>query len=180
MGDTVFDDPDGLITSLARRVVTENAAYGRTVALAESCTGGMVSTALTDVAGSSAIFEASFVTYSNQAKHDLLGVPNATLDTAGAVSPECACAMVAGVLERTAADLAVSITGIAGPGGGSSAKPVGTVIFGRARRGDTIERYYCSRESFGDKASRAEIRRRATIFALRLLLPESDARHGIE
>ena len=172
MTDTVFDDPGQLIASLAQRVISENTARGRTVALAESCTGGMVATALTDVAGSSCAFEASFVTYSNQAKHDLLGVTNETLEAFGAVSPECAQAMVAGVIEKTSADVAVSITGVAGPGGGSPAKPVGTVIFARAHRGDSIDQFYCSRQDFGVAASRAQIRRQATLFALNLLLPE--------
>ncbi len=107
---------------------------GVTLATAESCTGGMVAAALTAIAGSSDVFERGFVTYSNAAKAELLGIPAALIAGHGAVSAEVAAAMAEGALARSPAGLAVSITGIAGPGGGSAAKPVGTVFLATARR----------------------------------------------
>lgn len=159
------------IVELARRVVEENAALGRTVALAESCTGGLVAAALTEIAGSSAVLDRSFVTYSNDAKRQLLGVSGDIIDTFGAVSIACAWAMAEGALQRSGADVAVAISGVAGPDGGSDQKPVGTVVFARATRaehdpeaGDAEERWFA-----GD--SRADVRRQATLCALELLLP---------
>jgi nicotinamide-nucleotide amidase len=105
------------------------------VATAESCTGGLVAGALTDIAGSSDVVDRGFVTYSNEAKQAMLGVPAATLKRYGAVSRETAAAMVKGALKNSLADVAVSITGIAGPGGGTKQKPVGLVYFAAARRG---------------------------------------------
>jgi len=102
----------------ATRVVEANRAAGRTIALAESCTGGLVAAAITEVAGSSDVLVASVVTYSDEAKHVLLKVANDVLETFGAVSIATAWAMACGVLERSGADVAVAITGIAGPGGG--------------------------------------------------------------
>jgi nicotinamide-nucleotide amidase len=139
---------------------------GLRVATAESCTGGLVSAAITDVPGSSDVFDRGFVTYSNAAKTDLLGVPAAIIDAHGAVSEETAVAMAEGALRHSLADVAVAITGVAGPGGGSTEKPVGLVHFGCARRGATtvhVER------RFGP-LSRAEIRARAVEQALDLLL----------
>jgi nicotinamide-nucleotide amidase len=136
------------------------------VATAESCTGGLVSAALTDVPGSSEVFDRGFVTYSNAAKTDLLGVPAAIIEAHGAVSEETAVAMAEGALRHSVADVAVAITGVAGPGGGSVEKPVGLVHFGCARRGAPtvhVER------RFGP-LSRAEIRARAVEQALDLLL----------
>ena len=104
------------------------------VATAESCTGGLVAGAITDVPGSSAWFDRGFVTYSNEAKQQLLGVPCALLERYGAVSEEVAQALVEGALAHSAADVAVSVTGIAGPGGATPGKPVGMVCFGFARR----------------------------------------------
>ncbi|MFC3087283.1 CinA family protein [Tabrizicola soli] len=137
---------------------------GLTVATAESCTGGMVAAALTDVAGSSAVFERGFITYSNAAKLELLGVAPDTLAAHGAVSEPVAREMAEGALARSAADIAVSITGIAGPGG-SEFKPEGRVCFGLARKGggtrvETVE--------FG-ALGRAGVRRAATQHALGLL-----------
>lgn len=137
------------------------------VAVAESCTGGLVATALTEIAGSSAVFERGFVTYSNEAKQELLGVPADLIDAHGAVSPECAEAMAAGALAHSRAAVAVSITGIAGPGGGSADKPVGMVCFARARAGEPVE---VQVRQFG-AATRAEIRAQAAVVALELLLP---------
>jgi nicotinamide-nucleotide amidase len=117
---------DEEVRARAREVVAANIRRGLTVAVAESCTGGLVSGALTDVAGSSAMFDRGFVTYSNEAKHEVLGVSRTVTDTFGAVSIACAWAMAQGALERSHADVAVAITGIAGPDGGSSDKPVRT------------------------------------------------------
>ncbi len=116
---------------------------GLTLATAESCTGGMVAAALTSVAGSSDVVERGFVAYSNAAKSELLGVPTGLIEAMGAVSSEVAEAMAQGALARSHADLAVAVTGIAGPGGGSKDKPVGLVFLAFARRGGTalVERH---------------------------------------
>ncbi len=108
---------------------------GWKLATAESCTGGMIAAAITDLAGSSAIFDRGFVTYSNEAKHDHLGVSMNTLNQFGAVSREVAGEMVMGLLEHSASDIAVSVTGIAGPTGGTDEKPVGLVYIGTAIKG---------------------------------------------
>ncbi len=108
---------------------------GEFLATAESCTGGLVAKLMTDIAGSSAWFERGLVTYSNAAKQELLGVPAAVIEQHGAVSEPCAVAMVAGLLAHTPADCGIAITGIAGPGGGSEDKPVGTVWIAWAQRG---------------------------------------------
>lgn len=135
------------------------------LATAESCTGGLVAAALTAIAGSSDVIERGFVTYSDQAKTDLLGVAPALIASHGAVSAEVAAAMAAGALARAPVDIAVSITGIAGPGGGSAAKPVGLVYFGLALRGHPTK---IARRIFtGDRAA---IRESATKYALDLLL----------
>jgi nicotinamide-nucleotide amidase len=120
---------------MARRVLELCRARGLRIATAESCTGGLVAGALTEIAGSSDVVDRGFVTYSNAAKHAMLGVPEATLKRHGAVSGETASAMVKGALKNSLADIAVSITGIAGPGGGTKQKPVGLVYFAAARRG---------------------------------------------
>lgn len=112
-------------------------ARGERVACAESCTGGLIAKLCTDLAGSSIWFERGLVTYSNAAKHELLGVPNALFETAGAVSEACVRAMVEGLLRHCPADWGVAVTGIAGPGGGSADKPVGTVWIGWLRRGES-------------------------------------------
>jgi nicotinamide-nucleotide amidase len=135
------------------------------VVTAESCTGGLVAGALTDIAGSSAVVDRGFVTYTNEAKHQMLGVPNETLEKFGAVSRDTAEAMVRGALGHANADLAVSITGIAGPGGGSAEKPVGLVHFAAASRsGRLIHR----ERRLGD-IGRAEVRRRSVLEALAML-----------
>ncbi|WP_439522633.1 CinA family protein [Marivita sp.] len=137
---------------------------GVTVTTAESCTGGMVAAAITDVAGSSAVFERGFVTYSNQAKIDMLGVGPATLEAHGAVSEEVAREMALGARAAAHADVAVSISGIAGPGG-SEHKPEGRVCFGLATRGDV----QTSTIEFG-ALGRAEVRAAARDEALDLLV----------
>ena len=135
------------------------------VATAESCTGGLVAGALTDIAGSSAVVDRGFVTYTDEAKHQMLGVPTATIERHGAVSRETAEAMVRGALGHANADLAVSITGIAGPGGGTADKPVGLVHFAAASRGgDLIHR----QRRFGD-IGRGEVRRLSVLQALAML-----------
>ena len=160
--------PEDLVT-LAARVVAENIAAGRTVALAESCTGGLVSAALTEIAGSSKMLDRSFVTYSNEAKHETLGVPDEILDAFGAVSVATAWAMAQGALKRSNADVAVAISGIAGPDGGSEHRPVGTVVFARAVRGQDEE--VDAEEKRLDGSSRSSVRRQAALVALELLLP---------
>lgn len=156
---------------LAQRVVDENRAAGKHIAIAESCTGGLVSAALTEIPGASDVLEASFITYSNEAKKSILNVHEDVLDTFGAVSIAVAWAMAQGALERSNADVAVAITGVAGPGGGSEKKPVGTVVFARARRGADPKEVVADLQSFGD-LGRTEIRRQAALCALGLLLPE--------
>jgi nicotinamide-nucleotide amidase len=118
----------------AKRVLALARARGLHIATAESCTGGLVAGALTDIAGSSDVVDSGFVTYSDAAKHRLLGVPEVTLRRHGAVSAETAAAMALGALKNSQADLTVAITGIAGPGGGSPEKPVGLVYFAAASR----------------------------------------------
>ncbi len=156
------------VVALARRVIDENRAAGRTIALAESCTGGLVAAALTEIPGSSAVLDRGFVTYSNAAKRDLLGVSDDILDAFGAVSIACVYAMAKGTLARSQADVAVAVSGIAGPDGGSEIKPVGTVVFARARRGEDMPEAE-SRLFAGE--DRAGVRLQATLCALELLLP---------
>ena len=159
------------VYELACRVIAENAAIGRRIAVAESCTGGLVAAALTEVAGSSAVVERGFVTYSNEAKRELLGVPADIIDTFGAVSVACAWAMAQGALKHSHADVAVSISGIAGPDGGSDQKPVGTVVFARAIRGAADAEDCDAEEKRFAEATRAGVRFQATLCALELLLP---------
>jgi nicotinamide-nucleotide amidase len=121
--------------SRAREIIEVCAGAGIKIAVAESCTGGLVAGVLTEIAGSSAVVDRGFVTYSDAAKTDMLGVPAELIRRFGAVSRETALAMVAGALARSNADVAISITGIAGPGGGSAEKPVGLVHFGAMRKG---------------------------------------------
>ena len=154
----------------AREVVDANRAAGRRVAIAESCTGGLVSAALTEIPGSSDMFEAGFVTYSNAAKCSELGVSNEVVETFGAVSVATAWAMARGALAACDADVAVAITGIAGPGGGSPGKPVGTVVFARAER-DADPARIVADQKFFEEESRAGVRLQATLCALELLMP---------
>jgi nicotinamide-nucleotide amidase len=161
----------------AHRVVVENRAAGRRVAVAESCTGGLVSAALTEVAGCSDVVEAGYVTYSNEAKIAALGVSGDLIDTFGAVSIAVAWNMAQGALERSGADVAVSVTGVAGPGGGTPKKPVGTVVFARAVRGQDPGDVHAIRRDFGD-LGRGGVRRQAALCALELLLPDPPADKG--
>lgn len=138
---------------------------GVMIATAESCTGGMISAALTDIAGSSDVFDRGFVTYSNAAKRDLLGIRQCTLDAYGAVSEEIAQEMAEGALARSAARIAVAVTGIAGPGG-SEHKPEGRVCFGLARSGQTTQTETVDFGALG----RAKVRAATVEHALKLLL----------
>lgn len=162
------------IVDLARRVIEENAARGRTLAVAESCTGGLVAAALTEIAGSSAVLDRGFVTYSNESKHELLGVSMDVIDTFGAVSIAVAWSMAQGALKHSGAYVAVAITGVAGPGGGSDNKPVGTVVFARAERGEDPEAVNAELKFFENARTRSEVRREAAICALELLLPAAE------
>lgn len=161
--------PSQLIDA-ARRVVEANRQAGRRIAVAESCTGGLVSAALTEISGSSDVFEAGFVTYANDAKLNLLGVSADVLDTFGAVSVAVAWAMAQGALAKSKADTAVAITGIAGPEGGSEKKPVGTVVFARARRGADPGEIVADCQEFGN-LGRGGVRLQAALCALELLMP---------
>ncbi len=159
------------LTTLAARVIAENKAVGRMVAVAESCTGGLVAAALTEIAGSSAVVDRGFVTYSNEAKTEMLGVSADLIDTFGAVSVAVAWSMAQGTLKHSRADVAVAITGIAGPDGGSEQKPVGTVVFAKAERGEDPEAVNAELKVFEGARTRAEVRLQAALVALELLLP---------
>jgi nicotinamide-nucleotide amidase len=153
------------LETAARALLDICRARKLTIATAESCTGGLVAGALTDIAGSSDVVDRGFVTYSDAAKEAMLGVPQATLSRYGAVSRQTAEAMAKGVLAHAPVDLAVAVTGIAGPGGGSADKPVGLVHFGAARRGG---RLMLNERRYGD-LGRAEVRRRSVLEALAML-----------
>lgn len=154
----------------AKEVIAANRKLGRTVAVAESCTGGLVCAALTEIPGASEVFEAGYVTYSNAAKIDDLGVSEEVVETFGAVSVATAWAMARGALSASKADLAVAITGIAGPGGGSPTKPVGTVVFALAERGADPSQIVADQKLFEEK-DRSGVRLQAALCALELLMP---------
>lgn len=149
----------------ARDLLERYRRAGLRVATAESCTGGMIAACITQIGGSSDVFERGFVTYSNEAKTDMLGVGVELLAAHGAVSPEVARAMAEGAIAHSRADVAVSVTGIAGPGGGSAEKPVGLVYFGVARRGGGA-----SHERRVFSGDRAAVRLAALEQAMALLL----------
>jgi nicotinamide-nucleotide amidase len=150
---------------LARRVGEALTARGLWLATAESCTGGWIAEAVTAIAGSSGWFDRGFVTYSNAAKADMLGVRDDTLDTHGAVSEATVSEMAAGALARSRADLAVAVSGVAGPGGGSAAKPVGTVCLAWARRGAPT-----ATTTVHLAGDRAAVRRQTVLLALQGVL----------
>lgn len=155
---------DDAIRHAAAMLVAALAEAGKTLATAESCTGGWIAKALTDIAGSSAVFGVGITSYSNAAKQALLGVRAATLECDGAVSAATVQEMAAGALERSGADFAVAVSGIAGPGGGSKDKPVGTVWFGWARRNGSKITIDTDRRRFdGDRDT---VRRASVIHAL--------------
>ncbi len=153
------------LRAAATRVLELSRAHRLQIATAESCTGGLVAAALTDIAGSSDVVDRGFITYSNEAKRQMLGVPTATLKRYGAVSAQTAAAMAKGALKNSQADLAVAITGIAGPGGGSEEKPVGLVHFAAA---DRAGRRLARMRRYGD-IGRRQVRERSVAEALRLL-----------
>lgn len=153
------------IQTLARQVIETAAARGLTVATAESCTGGLVAGVLTAIAGSSAVVERGFVTYSNAAKTGMLGVPADLIETHGAVSEAVARAMADGAVAHSRARVSVSVTGVAGPGGGSTDKPVGLVHFGAVGPAGAVHVAH----RFGD-LGREGVRLASVRVALQLLL----------
>jgi nicotinamide-nucleotide amidase len=161
--------PDELVNK-ARDVVEANRKLGRRIAVAESCTGGLVSAALTEIPGSSEVFEVGYVTYSNAAKLSQLKVSEEVVDTFGAVSVATAWAMARGALASSEADVAVAITGIAGPGGGTPSKPVGTVVFALAEK-DADPAKIVADQKFFDEKTRSGVRFQAALCALELLMP---------
>jgi nicotinamide-nucleotide amidase len=154
------------LKSRAADLIASCRARGLTVATAESCTGGLLAALITAIPGSSDVFERGFVTYSNAAKIECLGVSPRILEDFGAVSAEAARAMTEGALAHSSADMTLAITGVAGPGGGSPGKPVGLVHFGLARRGGAI---VAVENRFGD-LGRAGVRTAAVAMAIELLL----------
>ncbi len=151
------------MNALAVELVERLKAQGRLVATVESCTGGLVAGAVTSVSGSSAVFEYGFITYSNEAKTALVGVPAELFPQYGAVSEPVARAMAEGALTRSGADIALSVTGIAGPTGGTADKPVGMVCFGLAKKGEETR---TQTQQFGNPG-RDEVRRLSVELALR-------------
>jgi nicotinamide-nucleotide amidase len=154
----------------ARAVVEANRKAGRRIAVAESCTGGLVCAALTEIPGSSDVLEAGYVTYSNEAKKHDLHVSDEVVETFGAVSVATAWAMAQGALDSSNADVAVAITGIAGPDGGTPSKPVGTVVFARAERLPGPDEVTADQKLF-ENENRAGVRLQAALCALDLLMP---------
>ena len=161
-------DPETL--TLVQAVLMAFRAKGWRVATAESCTGGLVAAALTAIADASDVVERGFVTYSNEAKIEMLAVPSETIASHGAVSAETAAAMARGAVRRAPADVAVSVTGIAGPGGATPQKPVGLVFIGIARRDGA-----CRVERRVFAGDRSEVRRAALFEALQMLQDEARA-----
>ncbi|RKP51135.1 CinA family protein [Trinickia fusca] len=155
---------DSVVSQLAVRVGNKLRDMRLMLATAESCTGGMVATAITDISGSSGWFERGFVTYSNQAKMEMIGVPAELIDRHGAVSEPVACAMAEGALRNSRAQVSLAITGVAGPGGGTETKPVGMVSFAWSNR------LHTEGETLVFKGDREQIRVQAAAHALRGLL----------
>ncbi|MFT8735859.1 MAG: CinA family protein [Zymomonas mobilis] len=171
-----YNLPNELVTR-ASLVIDANRAAGQRIAVAESCTGGLVMAALTEVPGASDVFDAGFVTYANQAKIDLLNISQDVIETFGSVSLAVAWAMARNAVEKSDADIAVAITGIAGPTGGDERKPVGTVVFARARRDADPNEVVAEQKSFGD-IGRSGIRLQAALSALSLLMPDASISQG--
>ncbi len=159
------------LVAKAREVVEANRTAGRRIAVAESCTGGLVSAAITEIPGSSEVFEAGYVTYSNASKIAELNVFPDVVETFGSVSVATAWAMAQGALEASGADVAVAITGIAGPDGGTEQKPVGMVVFARAERAAGTDNIVADQQLFDASEGRSGIRRQAALCALELLMP---------
>ena len=156
--------PDAIVAT-ATALIQDLTEAGLMVATAESCTGGLIAGALTEVPGSSRVVDRGFVTYTNEAKAEMLGVDATVIDALGAVSREVALAMAAGALAHSRAGIAISVTGIAGPGGGSAEKPVGLVWFGLAQAGQPVH----SEHRVFKNADRAEVRQAACRHALQML-----------
>jgi nicotinamide-nucleotide amidase len=163
----------GSTSAIARSLLDLCRMRKLTIATAESCTGGLVAGALTDIPGSSDVIDRGFITYSNEAKRAMLGVNASTLATFGAVSKETATQMAVGALERAGVDLAVSITGIAGPGGATEGKPVGLVHFAVAARDGRIVHRECRFGAIG----RSAVRQRSVVEALRMLIELARSPH---
>ncbi len=161
------------LRAAATAVLEACRARGLKIATAESCTGGLVAGALTDIAGSSDVVDRGFVTYSNEAKQQMLGVPSAMLRDFGAVSRQTAEAMARGALGKADADIVVAITGIAGPGGGSADKPVGLVHFAAASRSGALAHHEMR---YGD-IGRSEVRERSVLQALAMLRALAEAKN---
>lgn len=170
---TAFFAMNNAILEAAERLLATCRKNGLMLVTAESCTGGLVASALTEIPGSSDVVYGGFVTYSNDAKMKSIGVPEDLIGSHGAVSKEVACAMAQGALASSCAQLSIAITGVAGPGGGSSEKPVGLVHFATASKGDI--RHH--RMTYGD-FSRGEIRARAVMTALELLQAHAESLTG--
>ena len=160
--DNPFDAKNAVVTAL----IGELRQRGMTLATAESCTAGMIGSRIGDIPGASDVFVGGIISYANEVKEHLLGVPKAILETVGAVSEECAAAMAEGARRQTGADIAVSVTGIAGPGGGTPEKPVGTVCFGVS----TADGTKTMTRHFSGKNDRAKIRRLTTANAMMLAI----------
>lgn len=158
---------DGSLLELAAKLGEALRARRQMLALAESCTGGWIAQSVTEIAGSSAWFDRGFVTYSNAAKIAMLGVCESTLQAHGAVSPQTASEMAAGALQHSDADIALAVTGIAGPGGGTAEKPVGLVFIAWQRRGEAC---HCIEQHF--EGDRHAVRRQTVRKALQCLLGE--------
>lgn len=165
----------GELSELARRAGERLLARGEQLALAESCTGGLVAKLLTDVAGSSAWFERGLVTYTNLAKHELLGVPMSVFETDGAVSEACVRAMATGAIRHSHAQWSIAITGVAGPTGGSPEKPVGTVWIAWAGSDTAALQARC----FLFRGDRAAVREQSAAQALHGLLEQIAARTAL-
>ncbi len=157
--------PDRQLQELAQKLGSRLARHGLVMTTAESCTGGWIAKVMTDIPGSSGCFDRSFITYSNASKQEMLGVKASTLQAFGAVSEQTVREMVAGALERSGASIAVAVSGIAGPGGGTAEKPVGTICLAWGREGREI---VSARERL--KGDREQVRRQAVAQALEGLL----------
>ena len=164
-----MDNFDDEIRSLATTVLERCRALGWKAATAESCTGGLIAAALTEIAGSSDVVDRGFVTYSNEAKMQMLGVPAETLTAHGAVSEQTARAMALGALANSDAGVSVAVTGVAGPGGGSAEKPVGLVHFAAATPDGIIAEH---RVFEGDRGA---VRHQTVLHALKMMLALTDA-----
>lgn len=160
-----------MIAELSQRVIERGTELNIQIATAESCTGGLISGALTEIAGSSAVVDRGFVTYSNEAKHELLNVPADVIEQKGAVSATVARAMVAGALANSRAQLAVAVTGVAGPGGGTDLKPVGLVYIAVQSLDGLAQVKECRFADLG-ATTRAQVREMTVKTALAMLLQE--------